>query len=148
LIAAGAHRGDESVAAGVNWLLVHQHESGGWGESDGNGADDGLFQTAHPTAIQTAWAVAALVAAGMADHDATHRGVSFLLDAQSDDGSWCDTQLVERDSPRGPWYRNDLHSTCWSLLAIAKWAVAIAGQADESTARLRLVCHETADPVR
>jgi squalene-hopene/tetraprenyl-beta-curcumene cyclase len=148
MISAGAGREDQAVAAGVNWLLVHQHESGGWGESDGRGTDGDHFQTADPTAIQTAWAAAALVSAGMADHDATRRGISFLLDAQSDDGSWRDTQLVERDSPRGAWYRNDLHSTCWSLIAIAKWAVAIAGQADESTATLRLVCHESADSAR
>jgi squalene-hopene/tetraprenyl-beta-curcumene cyclase len=148
LIAAGADREDQAVAAGVNWLLVHQHESGGWGESIGNGAGDDQFQSASPSATQTAWAVAALVAAGLADHEATRRGISFLLAAQLDDGSWRDTQLVERDSSRGPWYRNDLHSTSWSLLAIAKWAVAIVGQADESTATLRLVCHESTGPAR
>jgi squalene-hopene/tetraprenyl-beta-curcumene cyclase len=143
LLAAGATCDDRAVAAGLNWLLVHQHESGGWGESQSNCAGQAEFVAAPPTAIQTAWAIVALVAAGWADHDATRRGVQFLVATQHADGNWCDSQLVERDSPHGPWYRNELHSTSWSLLALAKWAVAMR-EAAEPAPTFRLVCDNAA----
>lgn len=139
LIAGGVSAHDPAVARGVNWLLVHQDETGGWGEASGQLSGTTEFVAAEPTSIQTAWAVLALTAAGLADQDATRRGVNFLVGAQRDVGDWCDAQLVERDGPRGPWYQNNLHSTSWSLLALARWTVAIAASANEGTTRLRLV---------
>jgi hypothetical protein len=141
LIAAGVTAADPAIAAGVNWLLVHQRESGGWGEAGGSSASAGEFLAAEATAIQTAGAVLALVAAGLADHDATRRAIQFLVDRQRDDGAWVETQLTERDSAVGGWYRNDLHSSAATLLALARWAVAI-GQPNhhEKPTGLRLVC--------
>ncbi|MEX2091090.1 MAG: prenyltransferase/squalene oxidase repeat-containing protein [Pirellulales bacterium] len=143
LIAAGAAADDPVVAAGVNWLLVHQQESGGWGEAVVGDASERDFVAAEPTAIQTAWAVLALLAAGHADHDATRHGVEFLVAAQLEDGRWCDAQLTERDSAAGAWYRNDLHSDALPLLALARWAVAIGQHHDATPTNLRLVRDDT-----
>ncbi|MGD9636304.1 MAG: prenyltransferase/squalene oxidase repeat-containing protein [Pirellulales bacterium] len=141
LIAAGVSADDSTIAHGVNWLVVNQCESGGWGEAGGNGDE---LASAEATSIQTAWAVAALVAAGMADHDATRRGIDYLLDAQCEAGEWCDEALVERDVANGPWYQNRLHSTSWSLLALAKWLRAIDERSAEPATALRLVCDDSA----
>ena len=127
----------------MNWLLVHQQESGGWGEAVVRDASERNFVAAQSTAIQTAWAVLALVAAGLADHDATRRGVEFLVDAQQEDGRWCDAQLTERDSAAGGWYRNDLHSDALPLLALARWAVAIGHNDDAKPTSLRVVCDDS-----
>lgn len=144
LIAAGARSDDPAVAAGVNWLFVEQQESGGWGEAVDRTARASDFVAAAATALQTAWAVLALVAAGYADHDVTRRGVRFLVDAQDDAGRWCDEQLTIRDSATGSWYRNDLHSVAVPLLALARWAVAIGQQNHrENPACLRLVCDDS-----
>ncbi len=143
LIAAGAAADDPAVAAGVNWLLVHQQESGGWGEAVVRDASERNFVAAQSTAIQTAWAVLALVAAGLADHDATRRGVEFLIAAQLEDGRWCDAQLTERDSAVGAWYRNDLHSDALPLLALARWAVAIGHNDDTKPTSLRMICDDS-----
>lgn len=144
LLATGAPLDDSAVAAGLNWLVVQQHESGGWGEALGSSANPREFVRAEATAIQTAWVVLALVAAGHADHEATRRGIEFLVGAQQDDGRWYDSLLSVRDSAGGSWYRNDLHSAALPLLALARWAVAI-GQlplCNESPG-LRLVCDES-----
>jgi hypothetical protein len=63
LVAAGLTHEDASVAAGINWLLVHQSEFGDWGSVE-----------------QTSAALSALVAAGVADDEAARRGVEKLLD--------------------------------------------------------------------
>jgi squalene-hopene/tetraprenyl-beta-curcumene cyclase len=130
LVAAGVALDDSCVAAGVNWLLVHQQESGNWGESDAS-------------AIQTAWALLALVAAGQADLDAARRAVWFLVDAQHDDGSWSDRQPSEYDSTTGGWYCNDLQATALPTLALANWAVSIAAQGHDRPVALRLICDES-----
>jgi squalene-hopene/tetraprenyl-beta-curcumene cyclase len=131
LIAAGASPDDPVVAAGVNWLLVHQLESGGWGEADAS-------------AVQTAWAVLALVAAGQADHDATRRAIDFLAGAQQGDGTWSDRQPTEHDPATGGWYRNDLHATALPTMALANWAVSVAAQPRDRLVALRLISDESA----
>ena len=71
-----------------DWLIKHQQDTGGWGEScasymDGNAAGRGVA-----TASQTAWAMIALLAANRAqDRDAIDRGVLFLIERQTD-GTW------------------------------------------------------------
>jgi squalene-hopene/tetraprenyl-beta-curcumene cyclase len=137
LVAAGKGMSDDAVAAGVNWLLVHQYENGGWGERVEPSAEESDFVAADATAIQTAWAVLALVATDHCDHDAARRGIEFLLDSQKDDGSWCDLQLTERDFALG-WHHNSLHSAAVPLLALARWAVAVGHRAATSTPGLRL----------
>lgn len=130
LVAAGAKPDGPAIAAGVNWLLVRQQESGGWGEADGS-------------AIQTAWAVLALVVAGQADHDATRRAIRFLVDTQQDDGTWSDPYPSERDSATGDWHRNDLYAAALPTLALSNWAVAIASELRDRPAALRLVYDES-----
>jgi hypothetical protein len=126
LMAADVSASDPAIEAGVNWLLVHQQESGGWGEmpSASNPSDNTL--TAAASAIQTAWAVSALVAAGLATDDATLLGVQFLVDTQEDDGQWQDTQFILRDPATANWYRSDLRSAAESLATLADWAVGAA----------------------
>lgn len=139
MMAAGIAPNDLAAAAGVNWLIVHQHESGGWGETVDPTAGRDDFLRAPAAAIQTAWALLALVAAGHADHDATRRGVQFLLDTQEDDGRWSDMQFTLRTPNAERWFRNQLHSLATPLHAMADWVVAAArGHAETSPPRLRL----------
>jgi squalene-hopene/tetraprenyl-beta-curcumene cyclase len=144
-VAAGVSHNDLAVEAGVNWLQVHQQESGGWGEAAPPSKAHCEFVPAQPSAIQTAWAVSALVAAGRASDDATLLGVQFLVETQEADGDWNDSQFTLRDPAAGKNYRNDLHSAAESLAALARWAVSAASHEPESTSiRLKLVAEETA----
>jgi squalene cyclase len=124
LIAVGLKPNDPTMAAGVNWLLVHQHEGGGWGEAASTEEGHDEMVPAAASAIQTAWGVSALVAAGFATDDATHLAVQFLLETQEDDGNWQDAQLALRDPGMQAWYRNDLRTTAAAVAAITSWAAA------------------------
>ena len=76
------------VRRAVQWLLNHQNDDGGWGESCASYVDIAQHGVGPSTASQTAWALMALVAAGDADHPAAHRGVDYLLRTQQPDGHW------------------------------------------------------------
>jgi squalene-hopene/tetraprenyl-beta-curcumene cyclase len=127
LLAAGVLAEDEAIAAGVNWLIVHQQPSGGWGElppDDRQMATD--YKVVGPTPSQTAWAVLALVAAGLSGEESTRRGIRFLLDMQADDGGWGESNFTLRDSRSGRWFKCGLQAAAWSLFALSRWSVAAA----------------------
>ena len=138
LLSAGVSADDDAIAAGLNWLVVHQHSGGGWSGStsaDETRARDGA--AAKPTAA----ALVALVAAGRANHAAARRAVEFLVDAQDDEGRWTDSHFFDRDAVANRWFGNDLHSIAWPLLALSRWAVAAisAQSAAAGEMSLRLV---------
>ncbi|QIO23223.1 prenyltransferase/squalene oxidase repeat-containing protein [Haloarcula sp. JP-L23] len=75
-------------------LLDKQNGDGGWGEQGSYAAGqadpmDVPYEPDESTPEQTGWALQALLAAGVSpDTDAIRRGVAYLLQTQSDDGSW------------------------------------------------------------
>ena len=144
LLAAGVSAEDEAVAAGVNWLIVHQLIDGGWCELPLG--DRGEFGP-HSSPSPTAWALLALVAAGKANHPAVRRGVSFLVDSQADDGRWHEQELVHFDAAGDRWIGNDLYSVALPLLALSRWAVAAisAQSAPAGELSLRLADVSTVD---
>jgi squalene-hopene/tetraprenyl-beta-curcumene cyclase len=88
LEAVGEDMNQPYVQRAVEWLLTHQNDDGGWGESCASYVDQKQHGVGPSTASQTAWAVIALVASDQADHPATDRGVQYLLDTQHADGHW------------------------------------------------------------
>ena len=73
---------NQSTSALVTTLLANQNTDGGFGEFLG-----------YPSAIfHTAYALAALNAAGQGNTDAAHNAALFLVNAQGSDGSWSDLQ--------------------------------------------------------
>ena len=88
LAAIGEDMSQPYVQRAVGWVLEHQNEDGGWGESCGSYVDSSLHGVGPSTASQTAWALLALLAAGEVDHPAAIRGVGYLVDTQEADGTW------------------------------------------------------------
>ena len=88
LEAAGEEMSQPYIRRAVQWLIDHQNRDGGWGESCASYIDSTQRGVGPSTASQTAWAIIALVAAGYGDHRATHRGVSYLLATQLEEGNW------------------------------------------------------------
>ena len=88
LAAIGEDMSQEYVLKAVDWLLGHQNEDGGWGESCGSYVDRCQHGVGPSTASQTSWALLALLVAGEVDHPATQRGVAFLINTQQEDGTW------------------------------------------------------------
>ena len=88
LAAIGEDMTQPYIRSAIDWLIEHQNEDGGWGESCGSYVDPSLRGKGPSTASQTGWALLALIAAGDGTALAAQRGIRFLTDTQQADGSW------------------------------------------------------------
>ena len=88
LAAIGEDMGQPYIRRAVEWLLDHQNDDDGWGESCGSYVDTALRGIGPSTASQTAWAILSLIAAGDLDCIGIERGVEYLMRTQRADGTW------------------------------------------------------------
>lgn len=87
-VAAGIHQNDPRIQRALGWLEERQNPDGGWGEDLRSYRDRSWAGRGESTASQTAWALLALVAAGGRDRPAAERGVAWLAETQTDEGTW------------------------------------------------------------
>jgi squalene-hopene/tetraprenyl-beta-curcumene cyclase len=121
LAAAGVPTDDPAIKRGANWLLAHQHACGGWGESPDSYDDPLVRGKGGVTASQTAWALLGLMAAGLADHKATSRGIYYLLDTQREGGDWDELEFTGTGFPRVFYLRYHYYPIYFPLLALAEF---------------------------
>ncbi|MFJ8826831.1 squalene--hopene cyclase [Streptomyces sp. NPDC102467] len=88
LTAAGLPVSHPAIQRAVNWLGSVQNEDGGWGEDLRSYRYEDWKGHGVSTASQTAWALMALLAAGERDSKAVERGIEFLAETQTEDGTW------------------------------------------------------------
>ena len=88
MAAIGEDMSQPHIRKAARWLLDHQNEDGGWGESCASYADPDLHGVGPSTASQTAWALLALMAAGEVDNPAVQSGVRYLTRSQTNGGCW------------------------------------------------------------
>lgn len=127
LAAVGVDVDRPEVQSAVDALVARQNADGGWGErsayhvSDpGNGT---AYRSAASTPTQTAWALQALLAAGVDhDHPAVQRAVAYLLDTQRDDGSWSADRVMYNLGP--PRYTASVVTQASVLDALSAYADA------------------------
>jgi squalene-hopene/tetraprenyl-beta-curcumene cyclase len=123
-VGVAAH--DPAVHDAVDWLVRHQQPCGGWGETPESYTDPRLAGHGVPTASQTAWAVAGLVAAGRGDLPAARRGVQWLLSRQRSDGGWDETEFTGTGFPKVFYLRYHYYPIYFPLMALARHAQAAA----------------------
>jgi squalene-hopene/tetraprenyl-beta-curcumene cyclase len=126
LRAVGLPAADPAVSAGADWLARHQQPCGGWGETPESYADPSLAGRGTPTASQTAWAVAGLVAAGRHDARETRRGTQWLASHQSADGSWDESQFTGTGFPKVFYLRYHYYPIYFPLMALSRFSQAAA----------------------
>jgi squalene-hopene/tetraprenyl-beta-curcumene cyclase len=88
LVAAGLPAAHPAIRRAVTWLESVQNEDGGWGEDLRSYRYEDWKGRGVSTASQTGWALLALLSAGERDSKAVERGVAFLADTQTEDGTW------------------------------------------------------------
>jgi squalene-hopene/tetraprenyl-beta-curcumene cyclase len=110
-----------------DWLESCQNEDGGWGETCASYDDPTLKGRGPSTPSQTAWALMGLIAACDPREPAElhrrtiRRGLDFLLERQSADGSWPEPETTGTGFPRVFYLRYDMYRNNWPLLALATW---------------------------
>ncbi len=120
----GLSADDPAVAAAADWLVAHQQGCGGWGETPESYADDRLAGKGPPTASQTAWALAGLVAAGRHDSRAARRAVQWLVGRQESDGGWLEPEFTGTGFPKVFYLRYHYYPIYFPLMALARWCSA------------------------
>jgi squalene-hopene/tetraprenyl-beta-curcumene cyclase len=117
------------VRRGAAWLKSKQQANGAWGESPASYTDPSLKGVGDPTASQTAWAVAGLVAADEYGSSSAIRGIQWLLTTQRPDGDWNETAFTGTGFPEVFYLRYHYYRISFPLIAIARWraSLGIAG---------------------
>lgn len=121
LEAVGVDMEASYVRKAVNWLVDHQNDDGGWGETAASYDNPNLAGQGPSTPSQTAWSILGLVAAGEEDHPATDRGVDFLLGLQTDDWTWEEKQFTGTGFPGDFYLRYEMYSHYFPLLALGRY---------------------------
>ena len=99
LEAIGEDMSQPYIRKAANWLILHQNEDGGWGESCESYMDPGKAGVGASTASQTAWALMGLAAINNPDDQkAIAAGVDFLLERQRD-GTWDEPEYTGTGFP-------------------------------------------------
>ena len=142
LRAIGADLSAPSIRRAIIWLEAKQNADGGWGESCHSYADQAAAGVGESTPSQTAWALLALLSAGVTDSISVLRGVNYLLKQQRPDGSWEERCHTGTGFPRVFYLRYHWYCQYFPLWALAMYrSLKTRGQtrADE----LRAVARET-----
>ncbi len=88
------------VCRAANWLIDRQNADGGWGETCASYMDESLRGRGDSTASQTGWALMALVSThNQAYRPAVEKGINFLLNSQTSDGTWYEEQYTGTGFP-------------------------------------------------
>lgn len=99
LAAIGEDMTQERVRRAEAWVIRHQNDDGGWGETCASYMDRDLAGKGISTASQTSWGLMALLAAdNPASTEAIHKGLRFLLTTQ-ENGSWDEQQFTGTGFP-------------------------------------------------
>jgi squalene-hopene/tetraprenyl-beta-curcumene cyclase len=114
----------------VQWLISAQQPNGAWGESPASYEDSTLKGIGEPTASQTAWAVAGLVAADKSNSHSVQRGIHWLLTTQRSDGDWNETAFTGTGFPRVFYLRYHYYRISFPLIAIARWQSAVKDESN------------------
>ena len=121
LRAIGEDLSSPMVRRAVDWLEAKQNPDGGWGESCHSYADQATAGAGDSTASQTAWALLALLSAGVTDSLSVVRGVHYLLKHQRPDGSWDERLHTGTGFPRVFYLRYHWYCQYFPLWALAMY---------------------------
>ncbi|MFT8308803.1 squalene--hopene cyclase [Acetobacter malorum] len=100
LAAIGEDMTQPYITKACDWLVAHQQDDGGWGESCASYMEVSAIGRGKTTPSQTAWALMGLIAAARPqDFAAIEKGCRYLIDRQEPDGSWTEEEYTGTGFP-------------------------------------------------
>jgi squalene-hopene/tetraprenyl-beta-curcumene cyclase len=121
LVAAGMSPRNPRIRRAVQWLEAHQSDDGGWGEDMRSYTDPTWVGRGTSTASQTAWALLALLAAGERNSAATKRGVAWLVEHQTEDGTWDEPEFTGTGFPGHFFINYHLYRLVFPVSALGRY---------------------------
>ena len=94
LLDAGVRPDSCEIQAACRFLIEHQNEDGGWGESYLSCKERRWIDHAHSQVVNTSWALMTLVRAGVGHSIAAEMAANFIVDRQMENGDWPRESLV------------------------------------------------------
>ncbi|HEY3324533.1 MAG TPA: terpene cyclase/mutase family protein [Planctomycetota bacterium] len=113
---------------GVEWFKHHQNPDGGWGETIGSYDDLSLKGKGPSTKSQTAWALMGLISAGQGHSKAVQRGVKYLLDTQTPEGTWEEQWWTGTGFPKVFYMKYHYYRHYFPMMALAQYRDFLAGK--------------------
>ena len=108
-----------------DWFESVQLKDGGWGERCDSYEDPTLKGKGPSTASQTAWAVMGLCAFDNPNLPSLQRGIQYLIQIQSEDGSWPEEETIGTGFPLVFYLKYDMYRNSWPLLALATYQALV-----------------------
>jgi squalene-hopene/tetraprenyl-beta-curcumene cyclase len=124
------------------WLEARQNPDGGWGESCLSYADRTHAGRGESAPSQTAWALLALMSAGVYDSIGVIRGINYLLRHQCPDGSWEEVKHTGTGFPRVFYLRYHWYCQYFPLWALSMYR-NLRSRGQSKADELRLLAGET-----
>ncbi len=121
LIQAGEDPGEEYIRRALRWLISRQNDDGGWGETTRSYDNLELAGRGVSTPSQTAWALLALIEAGLEKNPAVVKGIDYLIREFNRDGKWIDRSTVGTGHPRILYMNYPSYPYAFPLMAVAKY---------------------------
>lgn len=88
LKAIGEDMSQPYVQQAIQWIINHQNNDGGWGETCASYANASLRGIGESTPSQTSWALISLLSALEISDETISKGISYLVTSQRKDGTW------------------------------------------------------------
>jgi squalene-hopene/tetraprenyl-beta-curcumene cyclase len=124
------------VRRAVEWLKHHQNPDGGWGESIASYDDPKLKGQGESTKSQTAWALMGLINANQGHSQAVRRGIHYLLETQTPEGSWEEEQWTGTGFPCVFYLKYHYYRHYFPMMALAQYRDVLAGKRDVGLGRI------------
>lgn len=112
---------DSRLQGAVDWLKSVQQADGGWGETARSYDEPDLRGQGPTTPSQTAWALMGLMAGGAVDAPEVERGIRYLQQTQTKDGTWEEAWFTGTGFPRVFYLRYHLYRHYFPLMALARY---------------------------